>query len=226
MLPWTLVDRAAIPASSDEIRLLRRGDEYSIRVANYELMSSRMHGSEESLAGLAFEKLGKRVAPRVLIGGLGMGYTLASVLQRIGRGGHAVVSELVPAVVQWNRGPLRALAGNPLGDRRVTVREQDVVEVIRTEKEGFDAILLDVDNGPRALTHAGNERLYGLEGLRASHAALRSRGVLAIWSTGPDPAFMRRLGQVGFTASEVRARARVERGNASHVIWLAQRGKI
>lgn len=207
------------------MRLYQRGEEYSIRVGTCELMNSRMHGSEEALAELAFEKLAGCVNPRVLIGGLGMGYTLAAVLRFLGRGGHAVVSELVPAVVVWNRGPLRALAGSPLSDRRVTVREEDVVRVIASEPGGFDAILLDVDNGPRALTSAGNERLYGLEGLRSAHAALRSRGVLAIWSSGPDPAFVRRLRHAGFAVNEVRARARTGRGGARHMIWLAVRGK-
>ncbi|MEO8033745.1 MAG: hypothetical protein ABI837_04885 [Acidobacteriota bacterium] len=225
MLPWTLLDRAPLPGSVDEIKLYKRGSEYSIRLANCELMNSRVHGSEEALAELAFEKIARRPHPRVLIGGLGLGYTLAAVLRLLGPRGSAVVAELVPAVVSWNRGPLGPLAGNPLRDRRVTVKEADVARIIGEEPGGFDAILLDVDTAPKALTQDSNSQLYTLAGLRATHAALRPEGVLGIWSGGPDPAFVKRMAQAGFQVSEVRARARTEHGGARYLIWLAQRGK-
>ncbi|MEO8383064.1 MAG: spermidine synthase [Acidobacteriota bacterium] len=223
MIPWTLLDRAPLPDSSDEIRLYQRGAEYAIRVANYELMNSRVHGSEEALAELAFAKLAGRSRMRVLVGGLGIGYTLAAALRGLDAGGEAVVAELVPAVVKWNRGPLAALAGHPLDDPRVLVLEKDVARVIRENRGGFDAILLDVDTGPRALTHEDNRRLYDAAGLRVAYAALRPRGVLAIWSGGRDPAFTRRLSEAGFTVEEVRARARGEGGRAHYIVWVAQR---
>ncbi len=223
MIPWTLLDRAQLPNSEEEIRLYQRGEEYAIRVANYELMNSRVHGSEEALAELAFARLSGRSPLRVLIGGLGIGYTLAAALRALDPRGEAVVAELVPAVVRWNRGPLAELAGRPLDDPRVRVVENDVARVIREDRAGFDAILLDVDTGPRALTHEDNRRLYDAPGLRASYAALRPRGILAIWSSASDPAFTQRLRDAGFDVEEVRARARGEGGRAHYIVWLAQR---
>lgn len=223
MIPWTLLDRASLPNSHEEIRLVQRGDEYAIRVANYELMNSRVHGSEEALADLAFAKLDGRSPVRVLIGGLGLGYTLAAALRGIDERGEVVVAELVPAVVKWNRGPLARLAGRPLDDPRSRIVEGDVARVIREDRSGFDAILLDVDTGPRALTHEDNRQLYDVAGLRATYDALRPRGVLAVWSSAPDPAFTRRLSEAGFEVEEVRARARNERGRAHYIVWVAQR---
>jgi spermidine synthase len=222
MIPWTLLDRATLPNSAEEIRLYQRGEEFAIRVGNYELMNSRVHGSEEALADLALAKLGKRSSLQVLIGGLGLGYTLAAALRGLDERGEAVVAELVPAVVQWNRGPLAALAGRPLDDPRTTVFEGDVARIIRDDRSRFDAILLDVDTSPRALTHEDNRQLYDTAGLRAIHDALRPGGVLAIWSSAPDPEFTRRLG-ARFTVEEVRSKARGERGRAHYIVWLAQR---
>lgn len=224
MIPWILLDRAPLPNSNEEIRLYQRGEEYAIRVANYELMNSRVHGSEEALADLAFAKLGGRSPLRVLVGGLGLGYTLAAALRGIGARGQAVVAELVPAVVTWNRGPLAPLAGHPLDDPRTSVVEGDVARVIQENRSGFDAILLDVDTTPSALTHEDNRRLYGAAGLRAIHNALRPHGVLTIWSSAADPAFTRRLREAKFEVEEVRARARGERGRAHYMVWVAQRG--
>lgn len=224
MIPWTLLDRAPLPNSAEEIRLYQRGSEFAIRVANYELMNSRAHGSEEALAGLALARLSGRSPLRVLIGGLGLGYTLAAALRGLDARGEAVVAELVPAVVRWNRGPLAELAGRPLDDPRVRIVEDDVARVIREERSAFDAILLDVDTGPRALTHEDNRRLYDVTGLRAAYDALRPRGILAIWSGAPDPAFTRRLRGAGFATEEVRARARDERGRAHYIVWVAERG--
>ena len=223
MLPWTLLGRTLVPGSSEEMRLLQRGDEFSIRVANYELMNSRVHGSEEALAELAWNKIAGRPQPRVLIGGLGLGYTLAAVLRVAGPRAQVVVAELVPEVVEWNRGPLAPLAGRPLDDARVSVRVADVGQIIREERNGLDAILLDVDNGPQALTHENNHRLYDAAGLRAAQAALREGGVLGIWASGPDATFVARLRQVGFVVDEVRTRARSGRGGARYLLWIAVR---
>jgi spermidine synthase len=224
MVPWTLLDTAPIPGGG-ELKLHQRGEEYSIRVGNVELMNSRMHGSEEALSKLAAERVGVQKRPRVLIGGLGMGFTLAAVLNDFGPQAEVVVSELVPAVVTWNRGPLGKLAGSPLNDKRVVVQEKDVAQVIREGRDQFDAILLDVDNGPDGLTQAANEWLYTREGLRASWDALRSGGILAVWSSGGAPAFTKKLQKEGFAVEEVRARARGDRGGARHLIWLARRSR-
>lgn len=223
MIPWELIDSAKAPGNGGELRLYRRGSEFSIKVDNSELMNSRVHGSEDALAKLACERIKDRPNPRVLIGGLGMGYTLAAALKELCPEGQVMVAELVPKVVEWNRGPLADLAGNPLQDGRVTVREVDVAKIMREERSAYDAILLDVDNGPEGLTKESNDLLYGLNGLNAAFAALRPGGVLAVWSAGPDQAFTQRLKKVGFKADEVRVRARGARGGAWHTIWIAVR---
>lgn len=223
MIPWTLIDSAKAPGKGGELRLYRRGSEFSIKVDNSELMNSLVHGSEDALGSLASERIKGRQRPRVLIGGLGMGFTLAAALHGLGPEGRVVVAELVPKVVEWNRGPLAGLAGNPLQDDRVMVREIDVAQIMREEQQAYDAILLDVDNGPEGLTKESNDLLYGLNGLNAAFAALRPGGVLAVWSAGPDQAFTQRLLKVGFKADEVRVRARGARGGAWHTIWIAGR---
>ena len=222
MTRWTLLDVAPISQSTGELRLYKRGEEFSIRIGSSELMNSREHGSEDALGELACARIADRPRPRVLIGGLGMGYTLRAVLHGLGGEAHVVVAELVEAVVVWNRGPLGALAGHPLQDDRVTVREIDVARIIREERCGYDAILLDVDNGPRGLTRKSNDRLYGLNGLSEAFLALRPGGVMAVWSAGPDPAFAQRLRKIGFTVDEIRVRARGVHGGAWHTIWLAE----
>ena len=180
---------APLPGDKAELRLYKRGEEFSIRLDRCELMNSRMHGSEDALAELAWAKVAKHPRPVVLVGGLGMGYTAAAALQRIGADGRVVVAELVPAVVRWNRGPLAELAVRPLDDPRVTVRQVDVVELLKTGHHAYDAILLDVDNGPQGLTRKGNGWLYSPPGLKAIHRALRPAGALAIWSLSSDRAF-------------------------------------
>jgi spermidine synthase len=224
VIPWEFLDSAQVPGGDGELGLYRRGGEFSIRVAGRELMNSRVYGSEEALAELACARIADRPRPRVLIGGLGMGYTLAAALRRLGPEGRVVVAELVPAVVAWNRGPLADLAGRPLQDHRVTVREVDVAQVLGAESQAYDAILLDVDNGPEGLVRKDNDWLYARPGLTAAFAALRPAGVLAVWSSGPNQVFARRLRRAGFTVDEVRVRARDSRGGRRHTIWLAQRG--
>jgi spermidine synthase len=223
MIPWELLDSAPMPGSGETLRLYKRGTEFSIRVETRELMNSRVHGSEDALAELACARIADRHGPQVLIGGLGMGYTLAAALRRLGAESRVIVAELVPAVVVWNRGPLAELAGRPLQDGRVTVREVDVGRILEQEPLRYDAILLDVDNGPRDLTRQRNEFLYAPAGLNAALAALRPKGVLAIWSVGPDRSFTQRLRGVGFTVDEVRVAARGARGGRPYTIWLAAR---
>ena len=223
MKPWTLLGSAAIPGDGGEMRLYQRDTEYSIRVGSYELMNSRVHGSEDALASLVCERLTTRNGVRILIGGLGMGFTLAAVLRDAGTDSEVVISELVPEVVAWHRGPLRAVSGTTLDDPRVTIRQEDVGRIIRASTNTFDAIILDVDNGPRALTSKQNEWLYGAAGLRAAHTALGPSGILAVWSAGPDPAFTRRLEQCGFKAEEVPVRGRGAKGGFRYLIWIARR---
>ena len=224
MIPWILLDTATVP-DGEELRLLQRGAEFSIRLSNNELMNSRVYGSEEALAEIAIKKTGEQARPRILIGGLGMGFTLRAALRVIGPEARIVVAELVPAVVAWNRSWLASVSDQSLEDPRVSIREDDVASLIESERSAYDAILLDVDNGPGALTRKANDgkHCYDLAGLGAAYAALRSRGVLAAWSAGPDGNFTRRLHNAGFVVNEVRVRARGTRGGARHIIWIAVR---
>lgn len=224
MTPWLLLDSAHIPGNGGELRLYRRNDEFSITLSGRagELMNSRVHDSEDALAEQSCARLADPARARVLVGGLGMGFTLAAVLRRLGADAQVVVAELVPAVVAWNRGPLAALAAHPLADPRVSVHEGDVGAVLRAARLAYDAILLDVDNGPEGLTRKQNDWLYGVDGLNAAYAALRPRGILAVWSAGPDRDFAQRLRKVGFTVDDVRVRAHAGKG-ARHVIWFAER---
>ncbi|MDO9287408.1 MAG: hypothetical protein Q7T83_01305 [Thermodesulfovibrionales bacterium] len=224
MIPWELIDSVQVPGNSRELRLYKRGREFSIRVNGCELMNSSAHGSEDALAELACAKVADRPNPKVLIGGLGMGYTLAAALNRLGPDASVVVAELSQAVVNWNKGPLAVLAANPLKDKRCFVREEDVAVVIKEKRHLYDAILLDVDNGPKGLTCKGNDWLYAKEGLEAAFALLRPGGVLTVWSVSSDRSFTRRLKQAGFEVKEVSAYARGSRGGGRHTIWLAVRG--
>jgi len=223
VIPWKQIDTAPVPGSDEELQLYKRGEEYSFRLGTAELMNSRATGSEAALAELACARIAGRARPRVLIGGLGLGYTAAAALQHLGARSQVTVAELVPSVVEWVRGPLADLAGRPLDDPRVTVQETDVAEIIGAEEQAWDAILLDVDNGPQALTRGTNDRLYSREGLKTAFAALRPQGVLAVWSAEADRAFTRRLGKAGFQVEEARVRARGPSRGAHHLIWLAAR---
>lgn len=205
------------------LALTKRDDEYMILASGKPLMTSRMHGSEDALATLGCRGVPAR-APHVLIGGLGMGFTLRAALDLLPTDALVVVAELVPAVVEWNRGPLGPLAGHPLDDPRVRIDLRDVGDVIRSSAAAFDAILLDVDNGPDAFTLAGNASLYGDAGIAAVRRALRPGGALAVWATEEDRRFVQRLRRAGFEASAERVRARAERGRSRHVIFLARSG--
>jgi spermidine synthase len=186
-----------------------------------ELMNSRRRGSEEALGTMACERIKARNRPQILIGGLGMGFTLRAALAMLGPEARIVVAELVPAVLAWARGSMVEVFGTSLKDPRVSIRESDVGHLIRSSRSTFDAILLDVDNGPEGLTRKGNDALYNMEGLRAAGTALCSGGILAVWSSGPDLDFTRRLRKTGFDVDEVRVRANGSRRGARHVIWIA-----
>ncbi|MCQ4164491.1 hypothetical protein [Tahibacter harae] len=219
----TLLDTAAIPGGG-ELRLFQEGAHFSIKIAGSgDLMSTRMHGSEDALAELACRRIAARPAPRVLIGGLGLGFTLAAALRHLGPHAEVVVAELVPGVVAWNRDVLGAHAGHPLRDPRAVVQAVDVAQLLRGARAAYDAVMLDVDNGPDGLTHAGNEWLYSPAGLRAIHTALRPGGVLTVWSAGPDRQFSVRLRSHGYAVEEVTVRAHGNKG-ARHRVWVAQKG--
>ncbi|MDX2456953.1 MAG: hypothetical protein QNL87_05545 [Gammaproteobacteria bacterium] len=224
MTPWIFLDSAQVPGNGGELSLYQRGDEFSIKIVGRgELMNSRIHGSEDALAEHTCARLVNCVKPRLLIGGLGMGFTLAATLQHSSKQAQVDVAELVPAVVVWNRGPLGEHAGHPLLDPRVTVREVDVARILKAEQQTYDAILLDVDNGPEGLTRKKNDWLYSINGLSEAYVALRPQGVLAVWSAGPDKNFLQRLRKVGFEVDELQVRARGSKG-ARHIIWFARRG--
>lgn len=220
ILPWQVLASASIPGEKMPLVLLQRGAEFVMRVGTVTLMNSTKHGSEEVLAERICTRLARDAGTHVLIGGLGMGFTLAAALQHLGSTAHVTVAELVAAVVEWNRGPVAHLAGRPLEDPRVVVHEGDVADAYRTKRAAFDAILLDVDNGPNGLTRATNNWLYSPAGLRAAFDALRPRGVLGVWSVLPDPEFTGRLARAGFTVEEETVRARRTKGGR-HTLWLA-----
>lgn len=223
MIPRVLIDSAPVPGGGGELRLIRRGDDFWIMLGANALMSTRLRGSEEALATLVCERLAGRPRPALLIGGLGMGFTLRAALGALGREARVVVSELVPAIVKWARGPMAHVHGGSLDDPRVEVSLSDVGDLIAAARSGFDSILLDVDNGPDALSRDSNDRLYDLDGLARAKAALKPGGILAIWSAADDPAFTRRLGKAGFRVEEVTVRAHAGRKGAKHMIWLATR---
>ena len=223
MIPWQHLGTAEIPGDAGQLRLMRRGAEFSIMLGQNELMNSRLSGSEQALATLSWDKLGPKAAPRVLIGGLGMGFTLRAALEILPQDAQIVVVELVSGVVAWARNEMTEVFKGSLEDPRVTILEQDVGAVINAKPKDYDIILLDVDNGPDGLTRASNDRLYQRPGLAAARNALRPGGVLAIWSSGPDPSFTQRLRKTGFDVQETTVRANGKRGGARHMIWLASK---
>jgi spermidine synthase len=220
--PWELIGQTRAPDGA-ELALTLRSGEYVILANGKSLMSSRMHGSEEALATFACTRIRGREEPRVLIGGLGMGFTLRATLDLLPQDGTVVVAELLPAVVEWNRGPLGPLAGHPLKDRRVRVEQGDVAATLRSSVDAFDAILLDVDNGPAAFATSGNAALYNDAGLAAARKALREGGVLAVWSARDDRKFEQRLRYAGFRVEVERVRGRLKKGGPKHTIFIGRR---
>jgi len=220
VIPWVLIDTAIVPGGG-ELRLKQRGAEFSIMLGANELMNSRLSGSEEALAHLSIAALAPLAAPRILIGGLGMGFTLRAALGQLGPSAHVTVAELVPAVVEWARGAMAPVFAGCLDDPRVSVHIGDVGQVMRARTDAWDAILLDVDNGPEGLTRESNDSLYSLRGLNVARAALRQGGVFSVWSSGTNQSFTQRLHKAGFQVQEMSARAQNRGGGARHVIWRA-----
>lgn len=222
MLPWERIAHAEADDGTP-LELRKRGREYLILAGGRDLMSSEDEGSSRALAELGCAHLAGRAEARVLVGGLGMGYTLRAALDRVGPKARVEVAELVPAVAEWNRGPLGELAGHPLHDPRTELRLEDVRLCIAAATERYDAILLDVDNGPIALAHAKNDTLYHRRGLERARRALRPGGVLGVWSLLDDIRFTRRLEQTGFEASVHRVPGSRKGRGRTHVVWIAKR---
>jgi spermidine synthase len=220
MKPRELIGTAKAPGGV-ELRLIRHDGDYVIMLDANELMNSRLGGSEEALAVMTCERLRKGAAPHLLIGGYGMGFTLRAALAVLGQGARVTVAELVPEIIDWARGPMAALTAGCLDDPRVHLVSGDVAAEIGAAARRYDAILLDVDNGPSGLVRAANDGLYSMRGLAAAKAALRPGGILAIWSAAPDAAFSRRLKDAGFKVDEVTVRARSNGKGPRHIIWFA-----
>ena len=223
MKAWEVLGQSSTSDGTD-IQLRRRDDEYLILANGKPLMSSRLHGSEQALAVLGCTRARALEAPRVLVGGLGMGFTLRAVLDVLPPDAVVTVTELVPAVVEWNRASLAALAGHPLRDRRVRLQVGDVGFTLRANLGGFDVVLLDTDNGPAAFTAADNAGLYDNSGVAAAFAALRPGGTLAVWSAWEDRKFEQRLRFHGFLVEVARVRARLKKGGPRHTIFIAHKG--
>jgi spermidine synthase len=223
MTPRELIGVAEVPGGAP-LRLFRRGGDFMIVLERNELMSTRMHGSEVALGTMACDRLAGRTKPHMLIGGYGMGFTLRAVLGRLPANAAVTVVELVPGIIDWARGAMAAVTDGCLDDRRVTLTMGDVADAIGQATSAYDAILLDVDNGPDGLTRAANDGIYSKQGLADAKRALRPGGVLAVWSAAPDPAFERLLGRTGLTVETVRVRARENGKGAAHVIWFATKG--
>ncbi|MCE7796121.1 spermidine synthase [Sphingobium sufflavum] len=221
MQPRELIGTAHVPGGED-LRLYRRGNDHMIVLDRNELMNSRMSGSEEALAEMTCDRLRGRKAPHMLIGGYGMGFTLRAAQARLAADARITVAELVPEIIEWACGPMADLTNGCLDDARLTLEMDDVANVIADARQSYDAILLDVDNGPDGLVRRANNRLYSREGLSAAKQALKTGGILAIWSAGQDDVFKRRLGSAGFLVDEVAVRARSNGKGPRHVIWFAQ----
>jgi spermidine synthase len=224
---WITIDSTIVPGSDTALILLRRNEDFAIRISGVpgDLMNSRRHHSEEALAELACARLAALENARILVGGLGMGFTLAAVLRTVPRSAEVIVAELVPAVVEWNRGPLGQCAGRPVDDRRTRVHQGDVADLVKSPAGKFDAILLDVDNGPQAMTAVDNEWLYSSAGLRQIYQTLRPQGIVTIWSARADPRFATRLEKAGFRVESRTVRARPGKGSR-HTIFVAQNTRV
>lgn len=224
MKPLIKLATAHIPNNGGELTLSQREDEFSIRLSGVrgELMNSRVFNSEQELSKLGCAHIKNADNAHVLVGGLGMGYTLASALACVTASSKVTVAELIPEVVQWNQGPLGACAGRPLDDPRSQVHLGDIAELIKQQQPDFDAILLDVDNGPEGITHTNNNWLYSTAGLEALYNCLRPEGMLAVWSAGPDSMFVIQLKKAGFQVTVQTVRARPAKGSR-HTIFLAKK---
>lgn len=222
MKPRALIATASIPGG-DELRLFQRGDDFMIVLERNELMNSRMSGSEEALAVMTCERLTETAEPHILIGGYGMGFTLRAALAMLGFDARVTVAELVPEIIDWAREPMAVLTAGCLDDKRVDVVFGDVGAVIAANAGRYDAIVLDVDNGPDGLVRLANDRIYSMAGLALAKSSLRPGGILAIWSAAPDARFARRLKDAGFAVSEVSVRARSNGKGPKHVIWFGVR---
>tara|TARA_R110000782_G_scaffold182437_6_gene272715 strand:- start:61583 stop:62275 length:693 start_codon:yes stop_codon:yes gene_type:complete len=225
MIPRELIGTARIPGG-EQLRLVSHGRDFMIMLDRNELMSSRMRGSEEALATMSCARIAGRNKAHLLIGGYGMGFTLRAALTVLPADASVTICELVPEIIDWARGPMQELTADCLDDPRVQLVEDDVAEVIGSSPAMFDAILLDVDNGPDGLVRVANNRLYSQRGLQAAKAALKPGGVLAVWSAGKDDAFARRLRDAGFAVAEVAVRARGNGKGPKHIIWFASRSPI
>ncbi len=224
MIPWTQLGTAQIPNNGGELKFSQRGDEFSIRLSGIrgELMNSRLYNSEKVLAELGCAYLKSTDKAQVLVGGLGMGYTLSAALKAVSANSQVTVAELIPEVVVWNQGPLGNCAKNPLQDPRTKVHVGDVRQLLNIRKPTFDAILLDVDNGPEGLTQKDNNSIYSPQGLEYIYKTLRPKGMLAIWSAGPDDLFAVRLKKAGFNTDKRVVRARPGKGSR-HTIFLGRK---
>ncbi|UYY57520.1 spermidine synthase [Sphingomonas sp. S2-65] len=222
MVPRELLDTAEVPGG-EPLRLFRRGSDFMIVLERNELMNSRMSGSEEALAEMTIARLGRK-DPHLLIGGYGMGFTLRKALTLLGPNAVVSVAELVPKIIDWARGPMAELTAGGLDDPRTHVELIDVARAIGRAQGVYDAILLDVDNGPDGLTRPGNDGLYSMTGLKIAKAALKPGGVLAVWSAAPDARFAKRMRDAGFDVDEVAVKARQNGKGPRHVIWFGTRG--
>lgn len=220
MTPRELLDTAPVPGGAP-LRLFRHGRDHIIMLDRNELMNTRMSGSEEALATRTVDRLGQRTGAHLLIGGYGMGFTLRAALAKLGSDARVTVAELVPQILDWAKGPMAELTAGCLDDPRVRVEIVDVADAIRGGR--YDAVLLDVDNGPDGVVRDANDRLYSMAGLERARAALKPGGILAVWSAGDDASFTRRLKDSGFHVEEVSVRARSNGKGPRHVIWFATR---
>lgn len=220
MTPRIHLGTAHVPGG-EQLDLYARGDDFMIVLDRNELMSTRMNGSEIALAEMTLDRLAGKPVPHILIGGYGMGFTLRAALAMMGPMARATVAELVPEIIAWARGPMAGVADGCLDDPRVQLIMGDVAEAIGAGANAYDAILLDVDNGPDGLTRAGNDGLYTQSGLQAAKRALKPGGILAVWSAGEDKKFTKRLEKAGFAVDEVAVRARTNGKGPRHVIWFA-----
>ncbi len=227
MDPWITIDSTTVPGSDTELTLSQRNDDFAIRISGVpgDLMNSRMHHSEEALAELACSRLSTIENARILVGGLGMGFTLAAVLKTVPQSTEVTVVELVPAVAEWNRGVLGQCAGRPIEDDRTLVQVGDVADLLKHQAEKYDAILLDIDNGPEAMTSSDNEWLYSTKGLKKIYENLRPEGIVSIWSARADQLFTIRLKRAGFHVQLRTVRARPGKGSR-HTIFVAQKPRV